>query len=212
MSVQIDSLPAGIKLSGVGKRFGAYLLEGLLIVVTLVIGYVVWSLIVWSKGTTPAKQLLHMKVIWTADRRPATWARMLLREFVGKWLIPGALGAMLGLLTLGVGGILVGVISACLIFGAQHQALWDKTAATLVVDDPDNLLAAENVKSASPANATPASPTRPSASLLAPPDGRRVRPQTIAFTVTGLIGATAIAFMFAWIFRSEAPCPLLQVV
>ena len=34
---------AGMPLSSAGKRFGAYLLEGMLLVVTLGIGWLVWS-------------------------------------------------------------------------------------------------------------------------------------------------------------------------
>ncbi|MDQ6697220.1 MAG: hypothetical protein M3Z46_07150, partial [Actinomycetota bacterium] len=42
----------GAPRSSVGKRFGGYLLEGLLLVVTLGLGWLIWSLIVWNKGQT----------------------------------------------------------------------------------------------------------------------------------------------------------------
>jgi uncharacterized RDD family membrane protein YckC len=124
--------PAGMApLSSAGKRFGAWLLEALLIVVTLVIGWVIWSLIVWAKGQTPAKSLLGMRCIRTDTGRGATWGTMALREFVGK----GVLGnATFGITT---------VVSAIMILAdaERHQGIWDKLASTVVVEDPDGRLA-----------------------------------------------------------------------
>src|SRR5206468_6518647 len=48
-----------VPLASPGKRFGAYLLDLLLIIVTLVIGWLVWLFIDWGKGQTPGKQLLN---------------------------------------------------------------------------------------------------------------------------------------------------------
>jgi hypothetical protein len=39
-------------------RLGAHLLEAVLAVLTLGLGWLIWSFIVWSKGTTPAHQIL----------------------------------------------------------------------------------------------------------------------------------------------------------
>src|SRR6476661_4276701 len=52
------SPPATVRLSSAWRRLGGYLLEGLLILLTLLIGWLVWSIIVWGRGQTPAKQLL----------------------------------------------------------------------------------------------------------------------------------------------------------
>ena len=57
------------------------------IICTLGIGYVIWSLIIWERGTTPAKSLMGMRVITTADRQPAGWGTMFLREAIYKFLI-----------------------------------------------------------------------------------------------------------------------------
>jgi len=80
-------IPAGMELSSVGKRLGGYLLDLLLVIVTLVIGWIVWSLIVWGRGQTPGKQLLKMRCVKLSTGRRATWGTMALREFVGKYLI-----------------------------------------------------------------------------------------------------------------------------
>ena len=50
-------------LASRGRRLGAFLLEPLLFAVTLVVGWLIWSLIVYSRGQTPAKQVLKMRVI-----------------------------------------------------------------------------------------------------------------------------------------------------
>jgi uncharacterized RDD family membrane protein YckC len=121
-------MPGGapaLQLTSRGKRFGAYLLEGLLVIVTLFIGWLIWSVIAWGKGQTPAKQVLGMRVVKLDERRPATMGEMALRELVGKFLL-----AMVPFYTL-VGAIFV-------LTDDNNQGLWDKIAGTTVVEDPNN--------------------------------------------------------------------------
>jgi hypothetical protein len=59
----VSGLPSGVRLSSVGKRCAGYLLEAVLFVITLGLGWLIWSLVVWKDGKTPAKQLLGMKVL-----------------------------------------------------------------------------------------------------------------------------------------------------
>lgn len=114
-----------------GKRFGAYLLDALLMMVTFVFGWLIWSLIIWGRGQTPAKQLLHMRCIDTHTGQAAGWGAMALRELVGK--------ALLGNITCGISTIVGGAF----VLGdtPPRQALWDKMANTAVVEDPQGLLA-----------------------------------------------------------------------
>jgi uncharacterized RDD family membrane protein YckC len=115
-----------LPLTSKGKRFGAYLLEGLLIVVTLFIGWLIWSLIIWGKGQTPAKSLLGMRVIHDATMRPATMGVMALRELVGK--------VVLSIVPFWQ------IISGIFVLATDDStAVWDKIAHTHVVDDPNNL-------------------------------------------------------------------------
>jgi uncharacterized RDD family membrane protein YckC len=111
----------GLQLSSKAKRFGEYLLEILLFIVTLGIGWIIWSLIVWGRGQTPAKQVLGMRVIRPATAETATWGRMALREIVGRLLL-----GFIPFYTL-VGAIFV-------LIDDRNQALWDKVADTVVVD------------------------------------------------------------------------------
>ncbi|MEV5538414.1 RDD family protein [Saccharopolyspora shandongensis] len=101
-------------------------MDSALFVITFGVGWIVWTLIVWARGTTPAKQLMRMTVIWTADRRAASWGRMFLRGFVGYGLIV----TVISVLTAGIGEI----VAICMIFGDTRQTLWDRLASTFVVD------------------------------------------------------------------------------
>src|SRR4051812_23091598 len=81
------SQAAPYELSSKGKRFGALLLEAVLVIVTLVIGWLIWSVILWQKGQSPAKSIMKMRVIKLAESRAANIGEMALRELLGKWVL-----------------------------------------------------------------------------------------------------------------------------
>ena len=123
-------------LSSRGQRFGAFLLEIPLAIVTLGIGYIIWALIVYSRGQTPAKQLLKMRVVNVEKRRAAGWLSMFARE----WIFKGALPIGLNIITWGVGGTLWILIGGIMVLvNDRHQALWDRALKTVVVSDPGGL-------------------------------------------------------------------------
>lgn len=115
-------------VSSVGKRLVAYFLEALLIVVTFFVGWLIWSLVTWSKGQTPAKALLGMRCVNADTGRSAGWGKMAVRELLGKSLLGG--------ITFGI----TTLISCFMIFGSTRQCVWDRVASTIVVDDPDGRL------------------------------------------------------------------------
>ena len=125
--VGAERVPAGIPLTNPWARLGAALLDVLLIIVTLFIGWLVWTLIVWSKGQTPGKQICGQRVVMKQTGRAAGWGEMALRDFVIRGLAIGILGQ----LTCGI----VSLVATLMIFSAYHETLWDKWAGTLVVDD-----------------------------------------------------------------------------
>ena len=62
-------------------RLGQAFLEYALIIVTLGIGYLVWTLIILGQGQTPGKQVLKLRVYDSTTGKPAKWGHMFLREF-----------------------------------------------------------------------------------------------------------------------------------
>ena len=119
---QVTGLPVGLRASSSGKRFGGFLLDLLLLVVTLFIGYLIWSLCLYRGGRTPAKQLLGMRVIKTKDYRPSGFWRMYWRETVKGWLL------------------YVFPIALWMIWDKDKQEPWDKAADTICVDWPKDVL------------------------------------------------------------------------
>lgn len=63
-------------------RLGGYVLDIGLAIVTLGIGWLIWSLIAWRKGQTPAKQILQLRVVAEENRTNATWGHMAIRQLL----------------------------------------------------------------------------------------------------------------------------------
>lgn len=121
--------PEGVVLASVGRRIGAFFLAIPLAIVTLGIGYLIWGAIVWGKGTSPALQVLGMKVVKADTGLPATWGEMALRNIVGNWL--------LGLVTFNIAQLVSFVM---FLVDDQRRSLPDRIASTLVVHDPGKRL------------------------------------------------------------------------
>ena len=102
------------------------LLELVLVIVTLVIGWLVWSVILWKKGQSPAKSIMKMRVINLDQNRAANIGEMAMRELVGKWLLS----------IVPFWYVINGVV--LLMDNDKYQCLWDKIAKTTVIDDPDD--------------------------------------------------------------------------
>ena len=84
--------------ASIQHRLGGYFLDLALALVTLGIGWVIWSLVVWRNGLTPAKQILKMRVVAEESRTNATWGHMAIRQFLipVTFSIPGWLLLQLG--------------------------------------------------------------------------------------------------------------------
>ncbi|MFD0279348.1 RDD family protein [Kitasatospora sp. NPDC127111] len=115
----------GVTLSTVGLRFGGFVLDWVLAVFTLFIGWLVWALFTFSNGQTPAKQILHMKTVHIPDEQPAGWWRMVLREFIARPLVAI------------VSSFLLFIPYFWLCWDRDRQELWDKMATTIVVTDQE---------------------------------------------------------------------------
>ena len=114
-----------------GQRTAALALTPLLFVVTLGVGWLVWSVLEWRGGRTPSYRVLGMRVVLVSDERPIRWARSLARSSIcGLLLIPTV--------------AICCVIGICFVFGASspddlftrpRTAPWDHLTATKVTDD-----------------------------------------------------------------------------
>ena len=76
------SAGGGFRYASFQHRLGAYALDAVLAFFTLGIGWLIWSLIVWGEGQTPAKKILKIRVRNAETGAVATWGHMAVREFL----------------------------------------------------------------------------------------------------------------------------------
>lgn len=131
MYVDQDSgllLPEGTTLAGHGRRIGAFFLAIPLWIVTLGIGYIIWGIIAWTQGTTPALQVLGMRCWRPEDRRVPGFWWMVLREVIGRFCD-------------GILNIVTELVSFIMfLVGRERKALHDYVAGTVVLHDPNKVL------------------------------------------------------------------------
>jgi uncharacterized RDD family membrane protein YckC len=118
--------------ASLGRRIGALALSVLLLVVTLVVGWLVWSVFEWRHGRTPSYRLLGLRVVRRSDERPIGLGRSLLRS--------GVCCPVMAVPTIVIGGL----IGLCFAFGASppdgllrqpRAAPWDLVTGTMVLDE-----------------------------------------------------------------------------
>jgi uncharacterized RDD family membrane protein YckC len=127
VSMQSNGLPAGVSPVSPMGRLGSYLLQMLLMVVTLGIGWLIWAAIIAGKGQTPAKQLLGQRVIGLDTKQPVGFARMFfMRGIVAGFVAQFAIAFTLGILLF------------MPFWDKNNQNLWDKVSGTAVVRDPND--------------------------------------------------------------------------
>jgi uncharacterized RDD family membrane protein YckC len=105
-------------------RCWALFLDLALALVTLGVGWLVWSLVTWRRGQTPAKRLMGHVVTDASTGAPLGWGRMALRELV----VRGLLGVVLGLATASV----YLLADASMALSAGHRTLHDRLAGSVV--------------------------------------------------------------------------------
>jgi len=134
------------RLSSPGKRFGAYFLDLLVPVLALflillvagagaatgtdagaglggllgfglIVAYIIWALVLFSRGTTPGKNLFGMRVV-KEDGRNAGFVTMLLREWVGK----------------AISGLVFALGFLWILFDRDKQGWHDKLMSTYVIE------------------------------------------------------------------------------
>ena len=104
------------------RRFTAWVLEMVLVIGTAYIGWLIWSLITWGRGQTPAQNLLRIVTINDTTNSPAKRPQMFIRYiliFTAYWF--GYFAVSNIAYAINPNGILLGVGIALLLF--FH--LWD---------------------------------------------------------------------------------------
>ncbi|RNI23813.1 RDD family protein [Flexivirga caeni] len=119
-------IPNGTEVASRGRRVGAFFLYILLLIVTLVIGYVVWALVEFGNGRTPVQRVLGMRCYKATEHRVFGWGDTFLRQFV-LWAC----------------GIIWPVqIANFIVFLAnrKRQGLHDMASGGVVLHDPNKVL------------------------------------------------------------------------
>jgi RDD family len=118
-------------VASLGKRIEALVLTALLIVVTLAIGWLIWSVFEWRNGQTPSYRLLGLRIVRLSDERPIRLGRSLARACICCLLVIPTVAACC-------------VIGICFTLGASPEdgmlrrpriAPWDYLTATKVIDE-----------------------------------------------------------------------------
>ena len=120
-------LPEGVELASIGRRVASFFLSIVLLIVTLGIGYLIWGLILWQGGRTPAFQVLGMRCWRPETERVAGFWWMALREIGGRILLD-------------ITAIIAVVSFILMLITRRRQALHDVIAGTVVVIDPRGVL------------------------------------------------------------------------
>ena len=121
------ALPQGVASASPWMRLGAYLLESILIVVTLGIGWLIWAAMIAGTGQTPAKRLLGLRVIGCDTLRPVGFGKMF-------WVR----GILAGIVASFAIAITFGILLLMPFWDKRNQNMWDKISNTYVVTDPND--------------------------------------------------------------------------
>jgi uncharacterized RDD family membrane protein YckC len=111
-------------------RLGAYALDAVLAVITLGIGWLIWSLIVWGEGQTPAKKILRIRVRHFETGSVATWGHMAVREFLVPLTVVIAAN-----LTIGIVALAWIIIEIVFYFTKNSRTLRDLWVKTAVINE-----------------------------------------------------------------------------
>ena len=121
-TVQEDS---ATELASPGARLGSHLLEALLAIFTLGIGWLVWSFAIWGQGTTPGHKILKQYIVNEKTGKDFTWGQMFVREF----LIKGVLVPLLSAFSFGI----VYLVDSLMVTRDDRKTLHDRICGSIVV-------------------------------------------------------------------------------
>jgi uncharacterized RDD family membrane protein YckC len=111
-------------------RLGAYALDAVLSFLTLGIGWIIWSFIVWGEGQTPGKKILKIRVRNFDSGAVATWGHMAVREL----LVPLTVAIAVGL-TSGLALVAWVVLEIVFYYTKNNRTLRDLWVKTAVINE-----------------------------------------------------------------------------
>jgi len=120
-------LPGGVTIADPWTRLGAYVVDSVLMMITLGIGWLIWAVVLAPKGQTPAKKLLNLQVISANTVRPVGFSTMF-------WMR----GVLAGIVAGPALFFSVGIVAFMPFWDDHNQNIWDKVSTTYVVHDPRN--------------------------------------------------------------------------
>ena len=88
-------------------RFGSWLLERVLVIVTLGIGWIIWAITLRGTGQTPAKKIMNLTVWDLETNTPMTHGKMFVMRGV-------------------VGGLVAGIALPLTLYVMAFMPFWDK--------------------------------------------------------------------------------------
>lgn len=116
-------LPRGVRTAGKGRVAASFFLAIGLFIATLGLGYLIWEVVAWDQGQTPAQRLLGLRC-WRRDTRDVAGRKhMALRQGTGLLLN---------------GELLMGPL--IWIGSRDLNSVGDLFAGTRVLHDPNRLL------------------------------------------------------------------------
>jgi len=115
------TLPDGARPARKDQVASAYVLAVLLFIVTLGVGYLIWSVVTWGQGQTPAQRIRGLRCWRPETGRVADRGQMALRQFTGLVLN---------------GQLLIGVW--IMLSSMSEVSVGDIFAGTVVLRDPGN--------------------------------------------------------------------------
>lgn len=119
-------------------RLACIALDTALAFCTFGIGWLIWSMILWGQGQSPAKNILKTRVYSSNTGRPATWGHMAVREVLIWFAIYLAAG-FISIFTFGFGFILycaaLAVDGFWILKDGNNQRVMDIAVKTFVVNE-----------------------------------------------------------------------------
>jgi uncharacterized RDD family membrane protein YckC len=118
--------------ASLGVRIKALMFTSLLIVVTLGVGWMAWSVVEWRHGRTVSFKLMGLRVVRTSDGRPIGLGLSLLRNALlcSLLLVPTILACLVLALA-----FVMGASPPEDLLSKPRKAPWDRLTKTMVVQE-----------------------------------------------------------------------------